>query len=47
VALGAAVVLAGFALLKRAVDRVRRRVRGDGRSNVRVIRRTGGYRVDE
>jgi hypothetical protein len=40
VVLGAAIVLGGLALLKRAADRVRQRVRGDGRSNVRVIRRT-------
>lgn len=46
VALGAIVVFGGIALGKRAVERVRHRVRGDGRSNVRVIRRGGGYRGD-
>lgn len=47
VALGAVVFLAGLALVKRAVVRMRQRVRGDGRSNVRVIERTGRYRADE
>jgi hypothetical protein len=44
VALGAILVLGGVALGRAAVEKVRRRVRGDGRSNVRVIRRSG---VDE
>ncbi|MHC4208080.1 MAG: hypothetical protein ACYTE6_12290 [Planctomycetota bacterium] len=47
VALAMTLVFGGLALLKGAVGKVRRLVRGDGRSNVRVIRRTGGYRVDE
>ncbi|MHC4901353.1 MAG: hypothetical protein ACYTGD_06800, partial [Planctomycetota bacterium] len=46
VGLGAVVVFGGLALGKAAVERLRRRVRGDGRSNVRVIRRPGGYRGD-
>jgi hypothetical protein len=46
VALGAAVFLACVALLKRSYDRLRRRVRGDGRANVRVIRRPGGHHGD-
>jgi hypothetical protein len=44
VAMGAILVLGGVALGRAAVEKVRRRVRGDGRSNVRVIRRSG---VDE
>jgi hypothetical protein len=44
VAVGAILVLGGLALGRAAVEKVRRRVRGDGRSNVRVIRRSG---VDE
>jgi hypothetical protein len=47
VALAMMLVFGGLALLKGAVGKVRRLVRGDGRSNVRVIRRTGGYRADE
>ena len=39
VAMGAILVLGGLALGRAAVENVRRRVRGDGRSNVRVIRR--------
>ncbi len=46
-AVAAALVFGGLALLKGTVERVRRRVRGDGRSNVRVIRRPGGHRGDE
>ncbi|MHC4710170.1 MAG: hypothetical protein ACYTA3_07050 [Planctomycetota bacterium] len=44
VAMGAILVIGGVALGRAAVEKVRRRVRGDGRSNVRVIRRSG---VDE
>jgi len=44
VAMGAILVVGGLALGRAAVEKVRRRVRGDGRSNVRVIRRSG---VDE
>jgi hypothetical protein len=47
VALAMTLVFGGLALLKRTVEKVRRLVRGDGRSNVRVIRRTDRYRVDE
>ena len=39
IALGAIVVIGGFALLKVGLERVRQRLRGDGRENVRVIRR--------
>jgi len=46
-ALAMTLVFGGLVLLKGAVEKVRRLVRGDGRSNVRVIRRTGGYRDDE
>ena len=46
-AAAATLVFGGLALLRGTVKRVRRRVRGDGRSNVRVIRGSGGYRVDE
>jgi hypothetical protein len=42
VGLGAVLVLGGLALGKAAVEKVRRRLRGDGRSNVRVIRRPAG-----
>ena len=47
VAVGAIVVVAGLALGRAAIDKLRRAVRGDGRSNVRVIQRTGGSRADE
>ncbi|MHC4612051.1 MAG: hypothetical protein ACYTAU_00540 [Planctomycetota bacterium] len=46
-AAAAAVVFGGLALGRGAVERVRRRLRGEGRSNVRVIQRSAGYRVDE
>jgi hypothetical protein len=46
VGLGAILVLGVLALCKRTVERVRQRLRGDGRSNVRVIRRTGGHGGD-
>jgi predicted ABC-type exoprotein transport system permease subunit len=39
IALGAIVVIGGVALLRAGIERLRRRFRGDGRSNVRVIRR--------
>ena len=38
-ALAAMLVFGGLVLFKGAVERTRRLVRGDGRSNVRVIRR--------
>ena len=47
VALAAILVFGGLALCKGTVERVRRRVRGDGRSNVRVIHRTGGHGSDQ
>ena len=47
VALAAILVFGGLALFKRTVERVRQRVRGDGRSNVRVIHRTGGHRSNQ
>jgi predicted ABC-type exoprotein transport system permease subunit len=38
-ALGAIVIIGGYALLRASIERLRQRMRGDGRENVRVIRR--------
>jgi hypothetical protein len=46
VGLVAILVFGGLALCRATVEKVRRRLRGDGRSNVRVIRRPGGYQGD-
>jgi hypothetical protein len=39
IALGAIVLIGALALIRVGLERLRRRVRGDGRSNVRVMRR--------